>query len=76
MSDFPPNPFHLGIDVEHVVTRINAHYFVCEACGRAGSERWAILHQFSNNDWVELTGDDIRYHLRLDGSFVSQGIGR
>lgn len=31
---------------EHVVTRINDHYYVCDECGAAGSERWAILHQF------------------------------
>ena len=30
---------------EHVVTRINDHYYLCQ-CGEAGSERWAILHQF------------------------------
>ena len=32
--------------VEHVVTRVNDHYYVCEVCGQAGSERWAILHQY------------------------------
>lgn len=31
---------------EHVVTRVNDHYYVCEVCGKAGSERWAILHQW------------------------------
>ena len=31
---------------EHVVTRINEHYYRCEHCGKAGSERWAITHQF------------------------------
>jgi hypothetical protein len=31
---------------EHVVTRVSDHYYVCDQCGQAGSERWAILHQF------------------------------
>lgn len=34
------------MSVEHIVTRMNDHYYVCEVCGQAGSERWAILHQF------------------------------
>jgi hypothetical protein len=31
---------------EHVVTRINDYYYVCDKCGDTGSERWAILHQY------------------------------
>ena len=31
---------------EHVVVRVSDHYYVCEKCGQAGSERWAIIHQF------------------------------
>lgn len=31
---------------EHVVTRINDGWYVCDKCGAAGSERWAILHQW------------------------------
>lgn len=31
---------------EHVVTRINDGYYVCDVCAAAGSERWAIMHQF------------------------------
>lgn len=30
---------------EHVVSRINEHYYLC-TCGQAGSERWAILHEY------------------------------
>ena len=32
--------------IEHVVTRINDGWYVCDVCGEAGSDRWAILHQF------------------------------
>jgi hypothetical protein len=32
--------------MEHVVTRMNDHYYVCEVCGQAGSGRWALLHQY------------------------------
>lgn len=32
--------------VEHIVTRWNDHYYVCEVYEQAGSERWAILHQY------------------------------
>lgn len=31
---------------EHVVTHINGNRYVCDECGQAGSERWAILHQY------------------------------
>lgn len=34
------------MSIEHVVSRINEHYYKCLECGAAGSERWAILHQF------------------------------
>jgi hypothetical protein len=37
---------HVPNPPEHVVTRINDHYYVCDECGKAGNERWAILHQF------------------------------
>jgi hypothetical protein len=29
---------------EHVVTRVNDGWYVCDECGQTGSERWAILH--------------------------------
>ncbi|OCB09209.1 hypothetical protein A5717_25875 [Mycolicibacterium porcinum] len=31
---------------EHVVTRLNDHYYVCNDCGAAGSEQWAIIHEY------------------------------
>lgn len=34
----------------HTVVCVNAHYYVCDRCGIAGSERWAILHQFPPDD--------------------------
>lgn len=30
----------------HTVACVNDHYYVCDRCGIAGSERWAILHQY------------------------------
>lgn len=35
---------------EHVVSRINDGYYVCDTCGKAGSEQWAIFHQFDDPD--------------------------
>jgi hypothetical protein len=34
---------------EHVVTRVNDGWYVCDVCGQTGSERWAILHQFPSD---------------------------
>ena len=34
------------MSLEHVVTRINDGWYVCDVCGQTGSERWADLHQF------------------------------
>jgi hypothetical protein len=37
---------------EHVVERINDYYYLCQNCGQAGSERWAITHQFLSRSFT------------------------
>lgn len=41
---------HAEMRGEHVVERMNDHYYVCKQCGAAGSGRWAILHQYPSSD--------------------------
>lgn len=59
-----------GDDDAHVVTRVNDHYYRCEKCGKAGSERWANLHQFprpSDLKTTALTCDcGAEYEIRSD----------
>jgi hypothetical protein len=55
---------------EHVVTRVNDGWYVCDECGQTGSERWAILHQFpqlDNEDSIDSEAVEWEQLDRIDG---------
>lgn len=70
-------------DRSHVVTRINEHYYTCGECGQAGSERWAILHQFPMDQLVSEDTDapNVRHlaemciRSTIDQLMIAKGYG-